>query len=245
MVSLDVLDHPTLETAGEWIWRERGKGLFTAASSGLQDALAAHWRARGWLPETASLPRAEPVDRIAVVSGSCSPVTAARIAWARANGFDTERLRLAPLLQGDGEPEIARVVDAAEAILRRGHSPLIHSAEGPDDPAVTGFDALAHAAGLAREAAARRIGEALGEVMRRLLERAPLTRVVVAGGACSTVSTPATPRAIRGRQGGWRTNNRRTPAARIGGDACACVLRFPRIDIHREGTRDDRHDHPR
>lgn len=182
VVALDVLDDETLRAAGELVWTQRGGGLFCAASSGLQDALAAHWRSRGWLPAQAALPTVRPVDTIAVVSGSCSPVTAAQIAWARAHGFAVDRLRLSVLLGGDAESEIERAVAAAAAALARGRSPVVCSAEGPDDPAVRGFDALAARAGLARDVAARRIGQALAAVLQRLLHRVPLPRVLVAGG---------------------------------------------------------------
>ena len=59
---------------------------------------------------------------------------------------------------------------------------LVYSAAGPDDPAVRDFDAIAAQAGLTRAQAAARVGEALAEVMRRLLDRAPVPRVIVAGG---------------------------------------------------------------
>jgi uncharacterized protein YgbK (DUF1537 family) len=185
VVAIDVLDDQTLEAAGRLVWEQRGAGLFTASSSGLQDALAAHWRARGWLPQQPSLPVGQPVERIAVVSGSCSPATAGQIAWARANGFAAERLDLPRLFGGDSEPEVERLVSAATSALRAGRSPLVYSAEGPDDPAVTGFEALVADARVPRADAARRVGEALAEVMRRLLERVPLPRVLVAGGDSS------------------------------------------------------------
>ncbi|HEX6363783.1 MAG TPA: nucleotide-binding domain containing protein, partial [Albitalea sp.] len=176
----------TLAAAGRLVWEQRGEGLFTASSSGLQYALAAHWRAEGLLPAQPSLPRAAAVPAIAVVSGSCSPGTAAQIAWARENGFHAERLDLPRLLDArDGDAEVERAVAASLAALARGASPLVHSAEGPDDPAVRGFDAIAATAGLARAEAARRVGAGLAAVMRRLLERAPLARVVVAGGDSS------------------------------------------------------------
>jgi uncharacterized protein YgbK (DUF1537 family) len=185
VVALDVLDDDTLRAAGELVWTQRGDGLFCAASSGLQDALAAFWRSRGWLPAQPSLPVAAPVDVLAAVSGSCSPVTAAQIVWARAQGFAVERLQLPPLFDGRAEAEIERVVAAAVAAMGQGRSPLVHSAEGPDDAAVAGFAALAAQAGLARDEASRRIGQALAEVMRRLLQRVPLRRVLVAGGDSS------------------------------------------------------------
>ncbi|MFO1330715.1 MAG: 3-oxo-isoapionate kinase OiaK [Rubrivivax sp.] len=185
VLAIDVLDDETLAAAGALVWQQRGDGLFCAASSGLQDALAAHWCAQGWLPPPVPLPDAPALAQIAVVSGSCSPVTAAQIAWARARGFATERLQVAPLLGDNAEAEIARAVDAAAAAAAWGASPLVYSAEGPDDASVLGFDALCRHAGLAREEASRRVGRALAEVLARLLARVPLARVAVAGGDSS------------------------------------------------------------
>jgi len=76
-------------------------------------------------------------------------------------------------------------VAAALAALARGESPLIYSAAGPDDPAVTGFDTLATEAGLAREQSAQRVGQGLAQVMRRLLDRSAIKRIVAAGGDSS------------------------------------------------------------
>ncbi|MEY2876281.1 MAG: hypothetical protein RLZZ373_3652 [Pseudomonadota bacterium] len=187
VVLLDVIDEATLAEAGRAVWEGRGAGLFSASSSGLQDALAAHWRQRGWLPPPPGLPRTEAVDAIAVVSGSCSPVTAAQIGWARAHGFATERLDIVRVLDARQRGgEIERAVQAAADALREGRSPLMFSAEGPDDPAVQDFDARAAEAGLPRSEAADRVGDALAEVMRHLLDRTPaLRRVVVAGGDSS------------------------------------------------------------
>ncbi|SDH35298.1 Uncharacterized conserved protein YgbK, DUF1537 family [Paraburkholderia steynii] len=186
VVLIDVLDEETLIEAGRLVWERRGEGVFSASSSGLQYALAAYWRSRGWLPATPSLPVARPVETIAAVSGSCSPVTASQIAWARAHGFHVERLDLRRALDSQsGGAEIERAVGAAADALRRGVSSIVHSAEGPDDPDVIGFDAIARDAGLTRQQAARNVGGALAEVMRRLLERVPLSRVVVAGGDSS------------------------------------------------------------
>ena len=186
VVLIDVLDEETLAAAGRLVWEERGDGVFTASSSGLQYALTAHWRANGLVPQTPALPVAKPVEAIAAVSGSCSPVTAGQIRWARNNGFQVERLDLRRALDPHfHDAEVERVLSVAAQALTRGQSPLIFSAEGPDDPSVVDFDAIAKEAGLARFDAARRVGETLAEVMRRLLDRTPLSRVVVAGGDSS------------------------------------------------------------
>jgi uncharacterized protein YgbK (DUF1537 family) len=141
----------------------------------------------GCLGAAPGLPPAGAVDVIAVVSGSCSPVTAAQIAWARADGFALYRLDIPCLLDASTRAaEVEGAVSAAAAALARGASPLVYSAQGPDDLAVTGFAASAAAAGLSREAAATLVGEALASVMRQLLDLVPtLRRIVVAGGDSS------------------------------------------------------------
>lgn len=186
VVFIDVLDDETLAAAGRLIWEGRGDGLFTASSSGLQYALAAYWRTQGLLPDVPRLPDATATPAIGVVSGSCSPVTAGQIAFARANGFRAERLDLSRALNADTRAaEIARLLETARTALAHGLSPLIFSAEGPDDPAVTGFDALAAGAGLARADAARTVGTVLAQIMRGMVELCRLRRLVVAGGDSS------------------------------------------------------------
>ncbi len=187
VVLLDVVDESSLAEVGRLIWQQRGAGLFSASSSGLQDALAAHWRHCGLLPAQASLPSADAVDAVAVVSGSCSPTTAAQVAWARAQGFAVHRLDLARVLGAHSRvAEIERVVQDAAHALTQGQSTLLHSAEGPDDPAVRQFDAIAQAAGLSRSAAAAQVGDSLAQALRDLLDRTPaLRRIGVAGGDTS------------------------------------------------------------
>ncbi|RCW72954.1 3-oxo-isoapionate kinase OiaK [Pseudorhodoferax soli] len=186
IVLVDVLDDETLREAGRLVWEQRGAGVFTASSSGLQYALAAWWRAQGLLPAPAPLPSAAPAGRIAAVSGSCSPVTARQIEQAEADGFAILRLDLARALGSDAQAELARVLAAAGAALDQGTSPLIYTARGPDDPAVQAFDAMAANAGLSRAEAGQRTGELLAATMRALLERVPaLRRIAVAGGDSS------------------------------------------------------------
>ncbi|MBC8750548.1 MULTISPECIES: 3-oxo-isoapionate kinase OiaK [Paraburkholderia] len=186
VVLIDVLDEASLAAAGRLVWEQRGAGVFSASSSGLQYALTAHWRALGLVPASPSLPVAGPVEAIAAVSGSCSPVTAGQIRWARDNGFRVERLDLRRALDADTrEAEVERAVQVSIDALSRAQSSLVFSAEGPDDPDVLGFDDIAARARLTRAQAARRVGEALADVMLRTLERTAVPRVVVAGGDSS------------------------------------------------------------
>ncbi len=186
IILLDILDDETLAEAGRLVWEHRGPGVFAAASSGLQYALVACWRHQGLLPAPEAPAVAGAAGRVAAVSGSCSPITARQIERAADCGYATLRLDTARLLSPQGDQAVADVVDAACVALARGRSPLVYSALGPDDPTVRGFDAAAQAAGLSRAEAASRTGEALAQVMRRLLDRTPdLRRIAVAGGDSS------------------------------------------------------------
>ncbi len=186
VVMLDVADAASQVEAGRLVWDNRGAGLFSASSSGLQYALVAYWRRLGWLPAEPSLPVAAPAPSIAVVSGSCSVMSGSQIEWALRNGFHGERLNVSACLQASSrEAEIDRVVAASLHALQSGVSPVVYSAMGPDDPAVLGFEAQAHAQGLDRAQAADAIGMALAEIMKRLLDSSSLRRIVVAGGDSS------------------------------------------------------------
>jgi uncharacterized protein YgbK (DUF1537 family) len=186
VVMIDVADTASQIEAGRLVWENRGQGVFSASSSGLQYALAAYWRQQGVIPETPSLPVAQPAPCIAVVSGSCSPMSAAQIQWARAHGFSTERLDIANCLDPvHAEAEIARLVSAALASIAKQISPIVFSAEGPEDSAVLSFDDTAAAAKLSKSEAAARVGHALAEIMRRVLDGSNIRRIVVAGGDSS------------------------------------------------------------
>lgn len=186
VVMLDVMDADSQREAGRLVWENRGQGLFSASSSGLQYALVAYWRSQGWLPEQSALPTATPASRIAVVSGSCSVMSGKQIEWAMAHGFHGERLDVAACLEPASRAvEIDRAVQACLQALAQGRSPVVYSAAGPDDAAVTGFESLVQSRGLDRAQAAEAIGDALAEVMKRLLDQSDLRRVVVAGGDSS------------------------------------------------------------
>jgi uncharacterized protein YgbK (DUF1537 family) len=184
IVLVDVLDEETLVEAGRLVWSARGDGLFTAASSGLQYALIAHWRARGWLAPAAGTAPAGTVPRIAVASGSCSPVTAAQIDWAEKSGFRVVRLAVDALLDDMRRAqEIERAIAASLAHLGEGCDPIVLTARGPADPAIALFEKIVAPEG--RAAAQERLGDALGCVLSVVAARAGLARLAVAGGDSS------------------------------------------------------------
>ena len=140
IISLDVLDSETLSEAGRLVWGDRSAQRFCLGSQGLEAALVAHWRKAGLIPDVAAPRGPTPVARIACVSGSVSPVTAAQIACARDNGFAAIPLDASRAVDARAwADEVDRATKAALAELSAGRDALVHSAAGPDDPAVAAF----------------------------------------------------------------------------------------------------------
>jgi uncharacterized protein YgbK (DUF1537 family) len=167
IVLFDTLDAPSLREAGRAIWESRpSPPSFLAGSSGIEYALLAYWD----LPAKPKPAPPPPVDRLLVVSGSCSPVTAGQIHWALQNGFTG--VPLDPVAMLDGEAEFERAVTTADAILRTGGSPVVYSAAGPAD-VVSGHDL------------GQRLGIRLGALANQLLRRHELRRALIAGGDTS------------------------------------------------------------
>lgn len=187
IVSLDVADAATLAEAGRLAWEglARPQG-FALGSQGLEAALVAHWRAAGLL-EGVPAPAVRPGPaRIACVSGSVAPATAAQVADALAHGFAGIRLDAARAVDAAAwEAEIARGTAAALAALAEGRDPLAFTATGPDDPAVAALRHAARASGAAMEDVNARIGAGLGRLLDALLRQGAVRRAVIAGGDTS------------------------------------------------------------
>ncbi len=187
IIALDVVDDETLAEAGRLIWEWRGNRLFAIGSQGLEDALVAHWRRAGLIQErSASEFRAASVARIACVSGSCSPVTAAQIAHAAQNGFATIRLDASLAVDGAAwEAELGRVEQSALAVTGEGRDPLVFTAAGPDDPAIARMAEAVETSGTATGLVNDRVGAGLGRLLDRVMREADIRRAVIAGGDTS------------------------------------------------------------
>jgi len=192
-ILFDVVDQRSLSRCGELIWEELRGARFTVASSGLEYALTAYWKSAGLLPEHSAPPMPTSVDRIAVVSGSCAPATAAQIRHCESLGWESlaaDPQRLAEV-QTRGT-ELERLEAAATRALGRGASVVIHTACGPEDPRVSSFDSwLRGAEPMRRREANAAVGTALGTLLDGLVTRFELKRVVVAGGDTCGVASAA------------------------------------------------------
>lgn len=185
--SIDLLDVETLRAAGQAIWTMGKAQKFVIGSQGVQAALASYWRSEGLLTDPPVETSIRAVDRIAVVSGSVSPMTATQIEHATSHGYEAIRLDLDRVSDRNAwNAEINQAVDKSKAALSAGRDPLVFTARGPDDPAVRQFREKFYSDRKTAEAVNDLIGSSLGQILDRLITETSLTRVVLSGGDTSS-----------------------------------------------------------
>ena len=189
----DCADDQSLRTVGRLIWQQAQRAPhFAIGSSGVEYALAAHWRASGVIPGRAARPAVPPVQQLLVVSGSASPMTAAQIQWASEHGFDCIRAPTQELCRPQGMEITARTLsERALASLSAGKSVVVYPLPARTIPV---FERPAKPWRRVRPASAGNTAKALGTALGRnqhanLLARTGLRRVVVAGGDTSSYAT--------------------------------------------------------
>lgn len=95
-VIFDGFEDAMLDETARLVWGCALKeSTFAVGSSGLTHGLLRHWRRLGLIGSpggTLRLNRPRAVDRLLVLSGSCSPLTARQIERSRQQGFSTLRL---------------------------------------------------------------------------------------------------------------------------------------------------------
>lgn len=183
--TLDQIGPAEEAAAGALLWQGRAENRFVIGSQGVEYALVRHWRHEGLVEPPQPIRGIGRVEEMAVVSGSVSPVAADQIAWSIKDGFTSVRF---DAMAACGSPDDLgaaenAALDAALNVLDKGSVPLIYSAAGPDDPGVKQLEAA-----LAERNAAdvnAKIGQALGRILRHLVEARNLRRVVISGGDTS------------------------------------------------------------
>ena len=142
--------------------------LFSAGSSGVEMALAAHWSQTGAIRRSASWPTPRAVGPLLVLSGSCSSVTAGQIAWAEAHGFVSVPADPAARVENE-------TTDRVLAALRQGKPTIVHTGRCETTATVS----------------PEVVGGLLGRIALRAVEELQLPRVLVAGGDTSSYAARA------------------------------------------------------
>jgi len=159
VVVFDGVERHDVEETGRLLWQLAGKTpLFAAGSSGLTYGLAAAWR-----QDNVTAPRPPEVDRLLVLSGSCSPVTERQIRYALRIGYE------GIALQGDTPQScIAKAI----AALRSNGKVILYTALGPLPPGTP--------------AQGDELGRQIGSIAREIIRATGVRRVVLAGGDTSS-----------------------------------------------------------
>lgn len=185
LVCLDTTHPDDLAACGALIWGLRGTGAFCIGSQGIEYALVAHWQRTDALPVKAPPAGIGRATGMIAVSGSVSAVTATQIDWAARHGFAVIALDAGSVLQGHDTSAEDAAIAACCAALAAGRDPLVCTARGPDDPAVTHVLTIRNAMALGEEAANARIGAALGRILARVIRQTGTRRAVISGGDTS------------------------------------------------------------
>jgi len=169
-VLVDAMYEGQMVKIGEWmVGLEDHKALFSIGGSGVEAALGNFWKETGVLKPRTVWQTVEKADPLLVVSGSCSPVTAAQIEWAKANGF--EEVVIDAIKVCDGEP-----VDASRVIsfLQQQKSVIVHTGQKQPD-----------------NLSSEMLGTALGTIAKEAVMQTGTRRVLVAGGDTSSYAARA------------------------------------------------------
>ena len=173
-------------TGAASLWQlARSRTICAMAAQGLAHALGTHLREQNQIAAPQPTHTLAPVDRLLVLSGSCSALSAAQIDWAIAAGF--QEIRITPeQLIGTDQHTLKSLEDQMLDALSAGKSMVIYTAKGPDDNHLAAALDKLPANVSAPAFIANRIGLLYSRLAHTALARAGLTRLVVAGGDSSS-----------------------------------------------------------
>ena len=173
-------------TGAASLWQlARSRIICAMAAQGLAHALGTHLREQNQIAAPQPTHTLAPVDRLLVLSGSCSALSAAQIDWAIAAGF--QEIRITPeQLIGTDQHTLKSLEDQMLDALSAGKSMVIYTAKGPDDNHLAAALDKLPANVSAPAFIANRIGLLYSRLAHTALARAGLTRLVVAGGDSSS-----------------------------------------------------------
>lgn len=179
IILIDALSQEQLSTIGEMIDEQAEKStLFSVGSSGIEMALGQYWNHKKTLQPVTEWKHPGKASSMLVLSGSCSPVTAAQIEWAIANGFEEVILDL-DILQQDDKKAMGSAIWEVVTYLQKEKNVVLHSngADKAKEPK--------------ENIPARLIGTALGEIAKEVAAQSAFQRLIIAGGDTSSYAARA------------------------------------------------------
>ena len=174
VVLIDASTDAHLLKTGRWLEMQITKEdvLFSVGGSSVEMALGSYWNQQAVLTSVTEWPHPGKAVPLLVVSGSCSPVTAAQITYAKANGF-AELIIDAIKICDDDVIDVGTVKKLIE-LLRQQKNVIVHTGEKQ-----------------LQNFSSKKLGTALGTIAKEAAEKAGVKRIVIAGGDTSSYAARA------------------------------------------------------
>ena len=174
VILIDALYDEHLTKIGEWMNEQQqlNEVLFSVGSSGIEMALGNDWNRKGLLHPVSEWRHPGKASPLLVISGSCSPITAAQIEWAKVNRFEEVMIDALKISAGDqiDPAAVSRVVE----LLQQQRNVIVHTG-------------LKQPVNLSSE----KLGTALGAIAKQAVINTNLKRVVISGGDTSSYAARA------------------------------------------------------
>lgn len=173
VVLVDLMYESQLVKIGEWMEQlVQDKTLFSVGGSGIEAALGNYWNEQERLNPVTEWKEPEKAESLLVISGSCSPVTAAQIEWAKANGFAALIIDVQKAVAE--ETVDAAVLNQVVLLLQKQKKVIVHT--GSKQTAILPSE---------------KSGTVLGTIAKHAVIQTNLKRVIVAGGDTSSYAARA------------------------------------------------------
>lgn len=173
VVLLDAMHESQLTAIGEWIdGLDENKTVFSVGGSGIEAALGTYWNEKGILKAKQNFQSFIKAEPLLVISGSCSPVTAVQIEWAKQHRF--EELMIDAVKICEEKLMDAAVMDYVAVLLQEKRNVIVHT--GTKQP---------------ENLSSEKLGTALGTIAKHAVKHSHLKRVIIAGGDTSSYAARA------------------------------------------------------
>jgi uncharacterized protein YgbK (DUF1537 family) len=169
VVLLDTMNEDELLKIGEWLNAQQKKHgqLFSVGGSGIEMAVGNYWNKEGILKPVTKWKTIIKAKPLLVVSGSCSPVTAEQIAYAKTNGFEEVIIDAINICSGGVVDE--SVMKRVNELLSQQKSVIVHTGEKQT-----------------QDLSSEKLGTSLGTIAKNAVINGGVKRIVIAGGDTSS-----------------------------------------------------------
>ncbi len=173
VILVDTLYEEQLLKIGAWMDKHSHDAqLFSVGSSAIEMALGKYWVKEKILDPVSAWNSPGKAEPMLVVSGSCSPGTAAQMAYAKANGFKEVIIDAAKICN-DAEVDEALINNVNE-LLQQQKNVIVHTGEKQ-----------------IHNLPSEKVGSALGTIAKAAAEKSLVKRIVIAGGDTSSYAARA------------------------------------------------------